>query len=249
MCRAGLRLRRRGGSLTLRAVVLDVDGTLYDQRPLRLAMAWRLGRYCAGSPREGLPALRIIRAYRRAQEVLRHAVPGREPLAGWQLRIAAESVGVEEELVRQVVERWMEREPLDLLRRGLRPGLGDFLAEAKRRGLRLAALSDYPLRAKLGALGLEAAFDARVCAQDPEVNRLKPDPRGLRVALARLDAAAAEALYVGDRPDVDAAAARAAGMRCVIVGCRGRRGEGWVGVGDFRELAELELAGSWAPSP
>lgn len=233
--------------MTLRAVVLDVDGTLYDQRPLRLAMAWRLGRYFVGSPREGLPALRIIRAYRRAQEALRHAAPGWAPLAEAQLGMAAESAGVEQDLVRQVVERWMEREPLDLLQRGLRPGLREFLAEAKRRGLRLAALSDYPLRAKLGALGLEAAFDAVVCARDPEVNRLKPDPRGLRVALARLDAAAAEALYVGDRLDVDVAAARALGVRCVIVGRRGRMGEGWVGVGDFRELAALELARSPAP--
>jgi len=45
----------------------------------------------------------------------------------------------------------------------------------------------------------------------------KPNPRGLLVALKRLESGRAESLYIGDRVDVDAATAEAAGVPCVIL--------------------------------
>lgn len=220
----------------VRAFVLDVDGTMYAYGPIRLAMAWRLARYCAGAPREGSRALRIIRAYRRAHEALR-AAPPEGSLAEAQVRLAAERAGAEPELVRRTVERWMEREPLDLLERGVRPGLREFLARAAGRGIRLGALSDYPVRRKLEALGIADAFGAIVSAQDPEVNRLKPHPRGLQLVLERLGVEAGDAVYVGDRADVDVGVARAAGAACVLVGRGALAPDAWQGVRDFRHLA------------
>ena len=111
----------------------------------------------------------------------------------------------------------MEREPLPLLARFIRPGLREFLAACRERGLRLGALSDYPADAKLKALGVANYFDVSLCAQAPEIGVFKPDPKGLRVALERLETDAADALYVGDRVDVDAAAAKAAGVACAII--------------------------------
>ncbi|MCA8943162.1 MAG: HAD hydrolase-like protein, partial [Planctomycetes bacterium] len=49
-------------------------------------------------------------------------------------------------------------------------------------------------------------------------------------------------LYVGDRPSVDAVGARAAGMRCVIVGKSGL-GRSFVGVSSFAELRQRLEAG------
>jgi phosphoglycolate phosphatase-like HAD superfamily hydrolase len=56
-----------------------------------------------------------------------------------------------------------------------------------------------------------------VTAQDPEVQRFKPHPRGLEVTLGRLGVSKREAIYIGDRADVDGEAAGRAGVRCVIV--------------------------------
>jgi FMN phosphatase YigB (HAD superfamily) len=102
----------------------------------------------------------------------------------------------------------------------------------------VAALSDYPAEQKLEALGLSAHFRHVVSAQDPEVRRFKPHPRGLEVTLERLGVSAADAVYVGDRPDVDGICAEHAGVRCAIVGAR-TGNTSWVGVADYRELARL----------
>lgn len=203
----------------VKAVVFDVDGTLYRQGPLRRAMARRLVRSHLLWPLRGLRTLRIIRAYRRAQEELREA-PVAGDLAEAQLRLAGGRTGAGRDEVARCVERWMERAPLDLLPGLVQPGLAELLRALKARGTRLAVLSDYPALCKLQALGLEGFFDVVLCAQQPEIGVFKPHPRGLLVALERLGVAAGEALYVGDRAEVDAAAAAAAGVRCAILSDR-----------------------------
>ncbi len=80
----------------------------------------------------------------------------------------------------------METEPLALLAGAVYPGAAELLTEAKQQGLRLGVVSDYPARQKLEALRLAHFFDVLVSAQDDDVQRLKPDPRGLVVALQRL---------------------------------------------------------------
>ena len=63
-----------------------------------------------------------------------------------------------------------------------------------------------------------ASFSVVLCATDPEVGAFKPHPRGFLAACERWQLDPAEVLMVGDRADVDAAGAAAAGMPCVIVG-------------------------------
>ena len=137
--------------------------------------------------------------------------------------------------------RWMEREPLPLLRKLVTPALRTLLGTAKSRGLRLGILSDYPAVAKLEAMGLETMFDVFVSAQDAEVNRFKPHPGGLVAAMRRLGAHPAQTLYVGDRPEVDGTVARSAGVPCVIIGRRGSPSApaDWTPVSDYVELHAL----------
>jgi HAD superfamily hydrolase (TIGR01509 family) len=200
----------------LKAVIFDVDGTLYRQVPLRRAMLLRLVRTHLAHPVQGWRTIRTLSAYRRAQEDLRGDVSG--DVAGAQIRIACERTGSDRASVMVCVERWMEQEPLALLPRCMHAGLIDFLRTCKARGLRLAALSDYPAAAKLQALGIADLFDVVLSAQAPEVGVFKPHPRGLVVVAERLGVTVDECLYVGDRAEVDAVAADAAGMACAIVG-------------------------------
>jgi len=200
----------------LKAVVFDVDGTLYRQGRLRRAMARRLLLAHAARPLHGLRTFRVLSAYRKAQEHLRER-PATTDLAEEQLRMACERSQADRAFVAACMARWMEREPLDLLAACMWPGLLEFIRECKARGLRTGVLSDYPAEAKLEALGLKGLFDVVLCAQAADIGVFKPNPRGLRVALERLGTTAGEALYVGDRAEVDAVAAAAAGVPCAII--------------------------------
>lgn len=205
----------------MKALLFNVDGTLYDQPRLRRWMLQRLIRCYWSQPVEGLAAVRILQAYRRGQEHLRASSetegnPGEE-----QLQFACRQSGGRADVVRACVARWMEREPLAFLPRAIRPDAVNALRLAKQRGLLLGVVSDYPADAKLKALGIGDLFDIVVCAEDANVQRFKPNPRGIEVALHRLGVSRDQAVYVGDRIDVDAAAAFNAGVRCIIVDGKG----------------------------
>ena len=55
----------------IRAVVFDVDGTLYRQAPLRVLIGSELALYVARHPFQGRRLTRALTAYRREQERLR----------------------------------------------------------------------------------------------------------------------------------------------------------------------------------
>jgi phosphoglycolate phosphatase/putative hydrolase of the HAD superfamily len=203
-------------SKRLTTLVFDVDGTLYQQRSLRRAMLVRLLAHAVARPTTSLATFRALQAYRHAQEALRdHPVEGYLTTA--QVRLASERSGQSEVMVAKAVARWIEAEPLKLLKRHVDPALPGFLAAARGFGMRLGVFSDYPAAAKLEAMGLAQFFNVVVSAQDPAVNRFKPDPCGLVETLRRLGSSPGEAVYVGDRFDVDARVAHAAGVPCIIM--------------------------------
>ena len=227
----------------VRALLFDLDGTLYDQRRLRVAMARRLLTAHLRSPWAGWRTDRMLSAYRHAQERLRGQAPERR-LDDAQLQLAARASGAAADEVAACVERWMVQAPLPLLGGCRRPAILDCLAWARRRDFRLGVVSDYPAAAKLEALGLRHWFDVVVAAQDDGVQRFKPDPTGLLVALQRLAVPAAEALYIGDRPDVDGETARRAGVAWLIVGGGGAADDRIDGFADIPRLLEPRRVGS-----
>jgi HAD superfamily hydrolase (TIGR01509 family) len=164
-----------------------------------------------------------------------------EDLAEAQIRLACERTNVERSFVVECVTRWMEQEPLSLLPACAWPGLRELLQACKARGLRLGVLSDYPAEAKLEALGLRDLFDVVLCAQAPDIGVFKPHPRGIEVALQRLEAAPAETLYVGDRVDADAAAAAAAGVPCAILAPAAAKDarRTWLEIAEYAQLRAL----------
>jgi putative hydrolase of the HAD superfamily len=93
------------------------------------------------------------------------------------------------------------------------------LLEALRnRGLKLALVSntaspEWLLRPVLERQGIAQRVDAIVLSS--EVGKRKPHPAIFERALAELDVAAAESLFVGDRADADVFGASRVGMRTV----------------------------------
>lgn len=236
------------GFAGVRAVLFDVDGTLYAQTPLRIKMAAELAFAGVRAPRKIARDARILATFRRMREELRQeGAAASRPLEMLQYSRPAGRLGIDAADVRQVVDEWIMERPLRHLRSARRPGLGRFLSLLADRGLRVGALSDYPVHTKLRALGVANYFSLGLCTADRPINAFKPHPGGFRHACELWGVAPQEVLYVGDRPETDGAGAAAAGIRCVIVGRGGNRGTARDGdrgtVAAFTELTRAFVAG------
>jgi HAD superfamily hydrolase (TIGR01509 family) len=99
----------------------------------------------------------------------------------------------------------------------LLPGVGEYVLEAKRLGLKLGIASSAPrdwIASHLGPLGLGSAFDAIRCGND--VAHTKPDPAVYRSALEALGVRVHQAIALEDSPN-GVLAAKRAGLYCVAV--------------------------------
>lgn len=201
-----------------KAIIFDVDGTLYRLRPLQRAVQLHFLRGHWHRPWEVWQVHRAVSAYRRATDDLREVPGDGRNLKDRQIEIAARTSSLPEECVREHVRRWMEEEPLVFLKKFRLEGVEGLLRELRERRMRLGVFSDFPARKKLKALGIEESFEVVVSAHDPGVQRFKPDPRGLRAVLEQLGVEAEEAIYVGDRPSIDGLAAERAGVSFVLAG-------------------------------
>jgi HAD superfamily hydrolase (TIGR01509 family) len=100
---------------------------------------------------------------------------------------------------------------------GLCPGIGAWLEQAHAAGLRLAVASGSPLawvHGLLSGIGRTADFEVFACGD--EVASPKPAPDVYALALRRLGLGGGQAVAVEDSPH-GAAAARAAGLRCIAI--------------------------------
>lgn len=228
----------------LRGIIFDVDGTLYRQNKVQRVLLRRFFRAHLKCPLQALSTFKAVQTYRKAHEALRRLPPDWSDIAEAQLQLACHWARVSPEFMRSCVARWMEQEPLDLIAASIRDGLRELLLRAKELGLRLAVFSDYPAKQKLAAMQIDQLFDAVVTAQDPGVQRFKPDPRGLQVALQQLGVHARESLYIGDEAEVDGVAALHAGMRCIILGQPRMASDNaqMAFINGYREISELLFA-------
>jgi HAD superfamily hydrolase (TIGR01509 family) len=100
----------------------------------------------------------------------------------------------------------------------LRPGIEEYLAAARRHGLKRAIVSSSTrpwVDMHLHRLEQAAGWDA-ICTADRDPARAKPSPRLYLEALEALDVAASEAVAFEDSPN-GVLAAKAAGIFCVAI--------------------------------
>jgi putative hydrolase of the HAD superfamily len=200
----------------VRAVVFDVDGTLYDQASMRRRMGMALILHCLRHPLEWR-LLRTVQTFREVREALGEEEVG--DVARLQYSRPAERLRIDPASVRQVAEYWLGERPLAHLRACRAPGIDELFKALRETGRKIAVFSDYSIEDKLQALELEA--DLCVSALDPDVDRLKPNARGLERILERLALPPDACVMIGDRDDRDGEAARRVGMPFVRKTWRG----------------------------
>ncbi len=194
----------------IRLVAFDVDGTLYDQRGLRLRMLREMLLAAIGG--RGVGFIRILSAYRRLREELGES--GQEDFERELTARTAALVGCNEARVTSTAEEWLEQRPLRHLARYRYPGLPELFRGLREQGRKIGIFSDYPARQKLAALELEADFI--VSATDADVRVLKPHSKGLHVLMSRAAVSPRETVLIGDRAERDGLAARGAQVRALI---------------------------------
>ncbi len=202
----------------IRLVAFDVDGTLYDQRGLRLCMLREM--LLAALRNRQLDFINLLRAYRRLREELGERME--EDFEQQLVAQTAGAVGCSAEQVRATALEWLEQRPLRHLARYRFPHLLELFQGLRQHGKTIGVLSDYPARDKLAALGLDADFV--VSAGDAGVRVLKPHPRGLQALMAFAGADPKQTLLIGDRPERDGEAARAARAHALILSRKSRPG-------------------------
>jgi len=198
----------------VRAVFFDVGGTLIHTDP-RTWLPRVLERFGETADWRRLPqAAREAYAFYEAHHM---AARDREAaIALWRefdRRLLA-GLGIldPERIADWLVENW--RDP-DLWPKT--PGTPEVLAELRRRGFRLAAVSNWDvlLPEILEAMGLAGFFEGIYASAALGVQ--KPDPAIYQRALAELELSPGEVLFVGDRPDADYEAPKKLGMRALLV--------------------------------
>ncbi|MFO8074433.1 MAG: HAD family hydrolase [Polyangia bacterium] len=224
---------------TLRGVVFDLDGTLYELGARKARMALLLWRE--------LGLLRRLQPVRRS---LRGRVfASREELLGEMYSRLASRAGVEpERAARWYRERFLA-EFVRLLRRRAktRPGLEGLLKSLRRQGIRLAVLSDYGMvEERLEALGIDPSlFDEIAAMEDWGV--LKPAGSPLRDISGKWGVEPSGVIVVGDRLELDGRSAEEAGMDFVGVAGRPQAEETrWSRWKDVAALLERRAAQSEA---
>lgn len=223
-------------------VVFDLDGTLYVQRPVRIAMAAELLVHALGrlSTRDA-KALSRFRALREE-----YADRGEVNFEAALLAEAGAPSGHSAEEMRVLVHDWMEMRPLRHLERARVAGAAEAFDVVRKSGRRVAVWSDYPVAHKLRALGLKA--DLTASATDPEIARLKPDPAGLLWLCGQAGVPPAETLMIGDRIERDGEAARRAGALFLLRSAR-RDGPFAATVVDYRDpMFQREAIGCAPPA-
>jgi FMN phosphatase YigB (HAD superfamily) len=174
-----------------RGVILDMDGTLYYQFPLRLCMAAELlVHYLLRLPKIG--ELFMLRRMRKARE------------AG----ILVET--------NPVFAYWTQEKPLRYIYRFRDKRLLRLIGALRERGAKIAVYSDYPAERKIkGLRGFTA--DHCFCADDALIRCLKPETGGLKNILGIMGEPVENVVFIGDRYEKDGKCAEGVGMDYLIL--------------------------------
>ncbi len=184
----------------LKAVLFDVDGTLYPQ-----------SFFIKTSLQFFLKHPRLSTAFRHLRHDVR-AIGGVEDLHLAQVSLAAGYMRIPAERAQELLETYIYGSYMNMLSKAKPyPQVGPLLADLKKAGLKLGVITDYPVGAKLSALGFDQYWDVAVSADT--MGHLKPEADAFIMAAEELKISPEQIIYVGNEYKYDIIGAKRAGMK------------------------------------
>lgn len=212
--------------MRVKVVAFDIDGTLYPNRAVYMRSLPFVVRNISA-----------IRAFSRVRKDIRKM----RPLADFHrtqagMFAARKKIPLEtaQELINTVFyQRW------DAITRKakLLPYVRETLARLRAEGLKLAALSDFPLSTKLETWGIGDVWDYRRSCE--EIGYLKPNPEPFLDVVDFFGVRPGEVLYVGNNYAYDIVGAKNQGLMAAHVTRHAPRGsKADFSFFDFRRLGD-----------
>lgn len=187
--------------------VLDFDGTLYHQLPLRICMALELLAHYATHPRK-ISELILIQNYRQLREKLFAA--DKKDFYIQQLKALEKKYKISVSEIENLLEFWFFEKPLKFIKKFQRKNLIESVIKHQKIGVKMIVYSDYPVNKKISAVDFTP--DYTFYSDDELIKCMKPDSSGLKNILKLLNLKPDEVLFIGDRDDRDGLCAKNAGV-------------------------------------
>ncbi|MCR5109164.1 MAG: HAD family hydrolase [Lachnospiraceae bacterium] len=219
-----------------KAVVWDLDGTLYYQRKMRIKMGLELLTYYILHPLS-LKELLAVKKFREVREkweelekeassLMTEAIKGADDfieahgdcdiLSARQYLFVAKSLNMDSGKVKNAIDKWIYERPLDIIYKCRDDEAAELIGRLDREGIDNYIFSDYPIEDKLTALKIKG-IKGTYAATDERVGVLKPDPKGLCLIMKDHGLLPSEIIMIGDRMSRDGEAAKKAGCDYIIL--------------------------------
>ena len=176
-----------------KAIIVDLDGTLYYQKPMRIAMVvemllnfWLIGDFL------------IVKKYRELYE------------AGLQEKERFDRLP---NRAPKIIQEWMIDRPQRHIRKYRDRSLIALLQKVQQNDVKIIVYSDYPVKDKLKAL----CFSPNHAYDSNDIGCLKPDARGILKVLEEQNISVQECLVIGDRYKKDGILAENMGSDYIIL--------------------------------
>lgn len=219
----------------IKAILFDLDGTLYNQAKFRLYILFDIICYYILHPKRILDIF-ILQVFR--SEIEKHAgqIVSEELEINWTMEKlctldSKKAFGIPTYLdffhifnlqkisrdrVESVITQWIKQRPLRFLSKSVYPEAREIFSKLRSNSIPFAIVSDYHVNEKMIAMGfLENTADVSVSALDSDVQALKPSPKGFLFAAQKLAVPPANCLVIGDRDSRDGEGARRSGMNYI----------------------------------
>ena len=186
----------------IRAVLFDLDGTLYDRDASILQITADLFE----AFHLDLAGIEKHRFIERSIELDSHG-HGRAPRL---YHLLGQELGFGADLADRLGAHFSDNYPRYCR---LPPDTSATMETLRAHGKKLGVITNGPVewqRRKLQALGIASSFDTVLISEAEGIQ--KPDTRIFARGVARCGTEASETMFVGDHPDADVAGSRAAGL-------------------------------------
>ena len=190
--------------MKIKAIIFDLDNTLFDYFKMK-KLATRAAAHAMVDA--GLKANRAALTKKLFEHYLDYGIDSNDAFQRYLIR---EYKKIDYRILAAAVNAYLREKALHL---NPYPGTIETLKELKKRGLKLAILSDgfrMKVWMRLNAAGLDRYFDVVVTRED--TGKKKPAKEPFLKALSKLHVKPQECLMVGDWPDRDMVGSKVCGM-------------------------------------